>query len=336
LIDFVGAVIELYNYDAYGNALGFDPNQALTGFLYSGEQFDSKIGQQYLRARYYDPITSRFNRLDPFLGNLNDPQSLHKYLYTHGDPVNGIDPSGFNVEVNPSLRQGQRVHVAVSTLYKTTHPGNTVYFGCAIPGLGGFILPDILDKSLGQIGEIKPLSDYGFRKGELQVNAAISLANGFPTIYNNVLHTPQVASPHDGPQTLWIPMTWEPIGITVPIGTKQAAMIIGTMNGVLYYLVIPTKETESAPIPVPTPVTEPVLKPIALDILRDMTSGLALDPIQQTIYSIKIEYIVCCRIASTCCWRCCFSGKSKPIPTHNNNSNDSTDWCCNVCWFLIP
>jgi RHS repeat-associated protein len=62
--------------------------------LYSGEQFDSKIGQQYLRQRYYNPATGRFNRLDPFFGNLNDPLSLHKYLYTHADPVNGIDPSG--------------------------------------------------------------------------------------------------------------------------------------------------------------------------------------------------------------------------------------------------
>jgi RHS repeat-associated protein len=62
--------------------------------LYSGEQFDSKIGQQYLRARYYDPATGRFNRLDPFFGNLNDPLSLHKYLYVHNDPINGVDPSG--------------------------------------------------------------------------------------------------------------------------------------------------------------------------------------------------------------------------------------------------
>jgi hypothetical protein len=48
----------------------------------------------YLRQRYYDPATGRFNRLDPFFGNLNDPQSLHKYLYTQDDPVNGIDPNG--------------------------------------------------------------------------------------------------------------------------------------------------------------------------------------------------------------------------------------------------
>ncbi|MDR3197657.1 MAG: RHS repeat-associated core domain-containing protein, partial [Planctomycetaceae bacterium] len=87
-------MVELYAFDAYGNALGFDPSVALTEFLYSGEQFDSKIGQQYLRARYYDPATGRFNRLDPFFGNLNDPQSLHKYLYAHNDPINGIDPSG--------------------------------------------------------------------------------------------------------------------------------------------------------------------------------------------------------------------------------------------------
>jgi RHS repeat-associated protein len=82
------------HYDAYCNAIGFDPSVALTEFLYSGEQFDSKIGQQYLRARYYDPSTGRFNRLDPFFGNLDDPQSFHKYLYTHDNPINGIDPSG--------------------------------------------------------------------------------------------------------------------------------------------------------------------------------------------------------------------------------------------------
>jgi hypothetical protein len=28
------------------------------------------------------------------VGNNDDPQSLHKYLYTYCDPINGIDPSG--------------------------------------------------------------------------------------------------------------------------------------------------------------------------------------------------------------------------------------------------
>jgi RHS repeat-associated protein len=94
LTDLVGAIAELYAFNAYGNAIGFDPSVALTEFLYSGEQFDAKIGQQYLRARYYDPATGRFNRLDPFFGNHVDPQSFHKYAYVHADPVNFIDPSG--------------------------------------------------------------------------------------------------------------------------------------------------------------------------------------------------------------------------------------------------
>jgi len=90
----VAGVEQIFFYDAYGNLLNMQIAQAATNLLYSGEQFDSKIGQQYLRARYYDATTGRFNRLDPFAGNNQDPQSLHKYLYTHGDPVNGIDPTG--------------------------------------------------------------------------------------------------------------------------------------------------------------------------------------------------------------------------------------------------
>ncbi|HBT76618.1 MAG TPA: hypothetical protein DEB39_06755 [Planctomycetaceae bacterium] len=94
LMDVAGAIAQLFAYDAYGQAIGFNPADALTEFLYSGEQFDAKIGQQYLRARYYDPATGTFNRLDPFFGNLNDPQSLHNYLYCHGDPLNYKDPNG--------------------------------------------------------------------------------------------------------------------------------------------------------------------------------------------------------------------------------------------------
>jgi RHS repeat-associated protein len=45
-------------------------------------------------ARYYNPQTGRFLSRDPEDGNAKDPQSLHKYLYAGGDPVNRIDPHG--------------------------------------------------------------------------------------------------------------------------------------------------------------------------------------------------------------------------------------------------
>ncbi|NLX55672.1 MAG: RHS repeat-associated core domain-containing protein [Planctomycetaceae bacterium] len=93
MVDVNGQILsgQVFRYDAYGNRL--DAATALTSLLYSGELTDS-TGLQYLRARYYDPASGTFNRLDPFAGNMQDPLSLHKYLYVHADPVQGIDPSG--------------------------------------------------------------------------------------------------------------------------------------------------------------------------------------------------------------------------------------------------
>jgi RHS repeat-associated protein len=99
LTDSAGAIVpnESYSYGAYGVMLGGNPtagNPAATNLLYTGEQYDTSAQSYYLRARYYDPLTGRFNRMDPFAGNMQDPQSLHKYLYCHANPLNGIDPAG--------------------------------------------------------------------------------------------------------------------------------------------------------------------------------------------------------------------------------------------------
>jgi len=70
------------------------PAPPATNLLYTGEHFDTDAQQYYLRARYYNPSNGRFNRIDPYSGNKVDPQSLHKYLYCHANPVNAIDPTG--------------------------------------------------------------------------------------------------------------------------------------------------------------------------------------------------------------------------------------------------
>jgi len=90
-------VQDSYSYDGYGVMLGStadSANAAQTNLLYCGEQYDSALSQYYLRARYYNPANGLFNQLDPYAGNMQDPQSLHKYLYCHANPVNGVDPSG--------------------------------------------------------------------------------------------------------------------------------------------------------------------------------------------------------------------------------------------------
>src|SRR5208283_3683071 len=107
LTDSTGSVTDTYDYDAWGNTVnttGSTPNV----YLYRGEQYDSDLNLYYLRARYFNPLTSRFLTKDPAAGNVNEPRSLHRYLYTYADPVNGRDPSGrFNLgEYAMSLVKG--------------------------------------------------------------------------------------------------------------------------------------------------------------------------------------------------------------------------------------
>ena len=103
LLDTSGVVVESYAYDAYGNAVDFDAANALTTILYSGEQFDVATSQQYLRARYYDATIGRFNRSDPFGGDILVPMSLHKYGYGQNSPVEFVDPSGLLVSATGTL-----------------------------------------------------------------------------------------------------------------------------------------------------------------------------------------------------------------------------------------
>ncbi|MEM6470949.1 MAG: RHS repeat-associated core domain-containing protein [Planctomycetota bacterium] len=102
LYDAAAAIAQAFTFAAYGQMLAVHDATAttvavtdrLSSLGYSGEHFDAKAQQQYLRARFYNPANGRFNRLDPYAGNMQDPQSLHKYAYVHGDPITFTDPTG--------------------------------------------------------------------------------------------------------------------------------------------------------------------------------------------------------------------------------------------------
>jgi RHS repeat-associated protein len=126
--------------DAYGNPLNFNPATALTTLLYSGEQFDQQIAMQYLRARYYNPATGTFNRLDPFAGNMQDPQSLHKYLYAHGDPIHGIDPTGLATLKVTMAALAVGVSFAATTGYVFHKAERSVSYGIITGVVGGAAL----------------------------------------------------------------------------------------------------------------------------------------------------------------------------------------------------
>jgi RHS repeat-associated protein len=118
LTDISENVTDDYTYDAFGSLLA-STGDTVNNYLFVGEQYDPDLNAYYLRARYYNPTTGRFMTMDPFEGFLYDPPSLHKYLYAHADPVNGMDPSGllkmpsllvsFRIVVMNAARAGARV-----------------------------------------------------------------------------------------------------------------------------------------------------------------------------------------------------------------------------------
>ena len=88
-----GTVGNTYQFDAFGISVASTGTIANV-YLYSGERLDSNLGLYHLRARYYNNLTGRFETMDPALGDLLNPGTLHKYLYGQSNPVNRLDPSG--------------------------------------------------------------------------------------------------------------------------------------------------------------------------------------------------------------------------------------------------
>ncbi|WP_028116276.1 putative Ig domain-containing protein [Ferrimonas senticii] len=91
--DTTGVVSDTYKYDAFGNLL---EQQGTTEnpYRFTGGQFDSELGQYYLRARTYDAEIGRFGQMDEWRGIGGQPITLHKYLYANADPVFYVDPTG--------------------------------------------------------------------------------------------------------------------------------------------------------------------------------------------------------------------------------------------------
>ncbi|MFA5553115.1 MAG: RHS repeat-associated core domain-containing protein [Phycisphaerae bacterium] len=88
-------MVNSYTYDPFGNLFTAETAENTENpFKFTGQWYDKEIGQYYLRARQYDPHLMRFTTRDPVRGDLQEPMSLHPYLYCSNDPANRTDPSG--------------------------------------------------------------------------------------------------------------------------------------------------------------------------------------------------------------------------------------------------
>ncbi len=142
-----GVVTDTFSYDGFGVTLtrtGTTPNV----YMYRGEQYDPDLGLYYLRARYYNSLTGRFLSRDPENGRRSDPDSLHKYLYAGGDPVNASDPTGRDLLGRIVLSWG--VISAASNAKEVAQCVWTIVEGAV------FVIQNVLAYATGEAGPTMP------------------------------------------------------------------------------------------------------------------------------------------------------------------------------------
>jgi RHS repeat-associated protein len=87
-----GAVVNSYNFDAFGNTTA-KTEGTTNSHLFAGEQQDA-TGLYFNRARYYNSTLGRFVSRDTFAGNSSNPTTLNRFIYGGDNGVLTIDPSG--------------------------------------------------------------------------------------------------------------------------------------------------------------------------------------------------------------------------------------------------
>ncbi len=88
-----GSVVARIQYDAFGNVTATSGSH--TGlFGFTGYYADDETGLLYAHNRYYDSELGAFISEDSFEGSLEDPPTLHGFLYAKANPTKYIDPDG--------------------------------------------------------------------------------------------------------------------------------------------------------------------------------------------------------------------------------------------------
>jgi RHS repeat-associated protein len=112
-VNSVVSVAKTLTYSPFGETID-SYGDFYTPWQFTGQYCDSETGQYYLRARQYSPYLSRFTGRDLLMGDVNEPLTLHRYLYCQNNSINAIDPWGLDAYLifdpygGPGLCEGSR------------------------------------------------------------------------------------------------------------------------------------------------------------------------------------------------------------------------------------
>lgn len=198
---------QIYDYDAFGNAIDLrtvggvttsiiSSESVATPLLYSGEWTDNELGQQHLRSRFYSPQIGRFSSFDDFEASSASPSDLNKYVFVRSDPISRIDPSGNISYVTVAVSAGIGAMLSAIDAKLAGKGPQEIFYNAVIGGVMGAVtapLASIKYVRAAVLGTGSALGFIGTREAYLDGNAALAAFRGATTSVGFLLSMRSVA-----------------------------------------------------------------------------------------------------------------------------------------------
>lgn len=156
LTDLDGTITDSYAYSPYGAVQRDSGNTTPNPFTYSGRDgvLDDGNGLYGMQARFYAPELMRFVQKDPaWTGRLDRPQSINRYAFVEGNPVEWIDPTGESGFSTVERSPRRRLEVPRATRASARSTGAPPPPPCTNPNGGACDDPQITAQSAGGAGK---------------------------------------------------------------------------------------------------------------------------------------------------------------------------------------
>jgi len=118
-----------------------DTVAAKNRFAFTGYLWDKETNLFFAKARFYDPEVGRFISQDSYLGQVDDPPSLHRYFYANDNPTRYVDPTGHDNELVQAAEQERARRAALAAKGQAGRSYTTDQGGGIVPADGPVSAP---------------------------------------------------------------------------------------------------------------------------------------------------------------------------------------------------